>query len=265
MTVVHTFYPHQQLPSGEQPLAGSYPVCLIVCLPPEAGHDPLRLGGELADRLRPHTTACAPRLYTTHYPLRRCPDRTEARLLLALMPDPQPGAPSRCAGGPIGLLDLAATTRSLRESARNDVEDWRTVIAGTPPARPWWHYLDAHHSDPDAYPIEQAVAQFEAQARITAMATAPGTPAGAGFPADLYGPGLEAMDDGPDTYADYRAGLLSLGDGLLTLDGQLQVPSFSPVLVEQSLAERQVFHDRARAEVAALDPRTLLAAVRCLR
>jgi len=36
------------------------------------------------------------------------------------------------------------------------------------------------------------------------------------------------------------------------------------VLVEQTLAERQIFHDRARDYVAALDPTTLLVAITCL-
>jgi len=97
------------------------------------------------------------------------------------------------------------------------------------------------------------------------MVAAPAADGGDRFTPDTYGPGLEALHTGdPDVYADYQTGLLTFGDGLVTLDGQLLIPSFTPVLVEQTLAERQVFHDRARDYVAALDPTTLLVAVTCL-
>jgi len=39
----------------------------------------------------------------------RRPDPTEARLLVLPAPDPQRPGPIWCAGGPVGLLDLATT------------------------------------------------------------------------------------------------------------------------------------------------------------
>src|SRR6266498_3865595 len=211
MSLLHTFYPQHLLPTGEQCPVCADPINLVVCLPPVAGRHLLALAGDLVDRLRLHVAAAAGLLDTRHFMLWRRPDPTEARLLVLPAPDPQHPGLTWCAGGPVGLLDLATTAHRLRECA--------------PPA----------------------------------------TKAGERFTPDMYGPGLEALHTGdPGVYADYQAGLLTFGDGLLTLDGQLLIPSFSPVLVEQTLAERQVFHDRARNYVAALDPTTLLVAVTCL-
>jgi hypothetical protein len=263
MSLLHTFYPQHLLPSGEQCPVCTDPINLVVCLPRGAGQHLLSLVGDLVDRLRPHVAAPAGLLDTRHFVLWRRPDPTEARLLVLPAPDPQRPGLTWCAGGPVGLLDLATTTQRLRESAPPDLHDWHTVVAGTAPARPWWHYLDAHNADPDGYPAARAIADFEAQPRIAAMVAAPD--AGQRFTPDMYGPGLEALHTGdPDVYADYQAGFLVFGDGLVTLDGQLLIPSFSPVLVEQTLAERQVFQERARDYVAALDPTTLLVAVTCL-
>jgi hypothetical protein len=81
----------------------------------------------------------------------------------------------------------------------------------------------------------------------------------------MYGPGLEALDSGVDDYADYQAGLLTFSDGLIGLNGDLLVPALSPTLVEQSLAERRLYHQRARHYIQSLDPTVVLAAVRCVR
>ena len=265
MSLLNTFYPQHLLPTGEQCPVCVDPINLVVCLPPAGGRHLLALVGDLVERLRPHVGAAAGLLDGRHFMLWRRPDPTEARLLVLPAPDPQRPGPIWCAGGPVGLLDLATTTQLLRECAPPDLEDWHTAVAGTEPARPWGHYLDAHNADPDGYPAARAIADFEAQPRIAAMVAAPATDAGDRFTPDMYGPGLEALHTGdPGVYADYQAGLLTFGDGLVTLDGQLLIPSFSPVLVEQTLAERQVFHDRARDYVAALDPTTLLVAVTCL-
>jgi len=265
MSLLQKFYPKHRLPSGERCPACADPINLVVCLPPATGASLRRLAGELVDRLRPHICAPVGLLDTTGFVLWHRPDHTEVRLLVLPVPDPQHPALTWCAGGPVGLLDLATTAQQLRACAQPDVEDWHTVVAGTETARPWWHYLDTHNADPDRYPAAQAIAEFEAQPRIAAMAAAPPTDAGQRFTPDMYGPGLEALHAGPDTYADYQAGLLTFRDGLLTLDGQLLIPSFSPVLVEQSLAERQIFHDRARHYVANLHPTTLLVAVQILQ
>ena len=265
MSLLQTFYPQHLLPTGERCPVCADPIGLVVCLPPAAGRHLLALVGELVDRLRPHVAGPAGLLDTTGFPLWRRPDPTEARLLVLPTPDPDLPELTWCAGGPIGLLDLAATTQTLRGCAQRDLDDWHTIVAGTQPALAWWHYLDAHNADPDRYPASQAITEFEAQPRIAAMATAPPTNTGPRYAPDLYGPGLEALHTGDaDVYADYQTGLLSFRDGLVTLDGHMLIPSFSPVLVEQTLAERQIYHDRACAYLAALDPTILLVAVQCL-
>ena len=265
MSLLQTFYLQHLLPTGERCPVCTDPIRLVVCLPPAGGRHMLFLVGDLVDQLRPHVAGPAGLLDTTGFPLWRRPDPTEARLLVLPATDPDLPELTWCAGGPVGLLDLTTTAQRLRACAPPDLEDWYAIVAGTVAARPWWHYLDAHNADPDVYPATRAIADFEAQPRIAAMVAAPATDAGERFAPDMYGPGLKALHTGdPAVYADYQAGLLTFGDGLVTLDGQLLIPSFSPVLVEQTFTERQIFHDRARDYVAALDPTTLLVAVTCL-
>jgi hypothetical protein len=264
MSLVRDLYPHHRPPTEALPMEGRHdPASLVVCLPATVGHviGITGLIGELIDRLRPHTVTPAGLLDAAHFVLWHDLDATEAALLVAPTPDPDLPGLTWCAGGPVGLLDLDATATHLRLVARRDLADWQQAVADTPPARPWWQFLDTHHADPDSYPLGRAMADFEAQPRIRAMAAAPH----ARFSADMYGPGLEALHAGPDVYAAYQAGLLAFTDGLVTLDGQLLVPSFTPVLVEQTLAERQTYHDRARRYLARLDPTTLLVAVYCTR
>jgi len=135
------------------------------------------------------------------------------------------------------------------------------VVAGTPPAMAWWYFFGEHRADPHRYPLAQAVADFQAQPRIAAMLDVPDRP----YSGDMYGPGLEALDAGAADYADYQAGLLTFGDGLISLDGDLLVPALSPALVEQTLSERRRYHQRARHYIQSLDPTVVLAAVRCFR
>lgn len=261
MSLVQELYPRHRRPTEATQPVRHDPVSLVVCIPPAAGRDLLDLVGELVDRLRPHVATAAGLLDTAHFPPWHHRQTIEDQQLVLPTPDPTlPGLTWR-AGGPVGLLDLAATAAHLRAVALYDLAAWQRLVAGTPPAQPWWQFLDTHHADPDAYPIVQAVTDFEAQPRIVAMAAAPH----ARFSADMYGPGLEALHAGADVYAAYQAGLLTYTDGLVALDGQLIVPSFSPVLVEQTLVERQRYHDLAARYVADLDPTTLLVAVYCAR
>jgi len=136
MSLLNTFYPQHLLPTGEQCPVCIDPINLVVCLPPAGGRHLLALVGDLVERLRPHVGAAAGLLDGRHFMLWRRPDPTEARLLVLPAPDPQRPDPQRpgpiwCAGGPVGLLDLATTTQLLRECAPPDLEDWHTVVAGT--------------------------------------------------------------------------------------------------------------------------------------
>jgi hypothetical protein len=259
VTLVDTLYPRRCPSTGQTCLLCPEPSRLMVCLPAVAAHDH-QIIARLCTAIHPHIAVPAGQLERRQFALWHRPDRTETALLLD--PQPDPNLPvTWCAGGPLGLLDLATTAAHLRLTYDGDVTDWHTTVAGTACAQPWWRYHDAYRADPDAYPLATAVADFEAQPRITAMAATTGAP----FPADMYGPGLEALQADVDTYAGYQEGLLLFGDGLVELTGQLLLPAPTPTLVEQTLAERQLYHDRARRYLTALDPTVVLAAVRCYR
>jgi hypothetical protein len=258
VTLVDTLYPRRCPTTGRTCLLCPQPSRLLVCLPADAAHH--QLTARLIATIRPHLTVAAAVLDDHHFALWRQPDPTEAALLIDPQPDPDM-ALTWCAGGPIGLLDLTTTAEYLRLACADDVTDWHTTVAGTPSAQAWWHYHDEYRADPDSYPLTDAVADFAAQPRITAMAAT----SGAAFPADMYGPGLEALHAGDDAYANYQQGLLLYGDGLVDLTGQLLLPAPTPTLVEQTLAERQLYHDRAQRYLTALDPTVVLAAVGCYR
>ncbi|MEV4201072.1 hypothetical protein [Micromonospora globbae] len=261
--LIDTLYP-RRCPStgpGQTCLLCPEPVRLIVCLPAQVAHERHQLAAHLIAALTPHVAAPTGLLDGGHFLLWHRPDDTETPLLLMPTADPDIPDLTWCAGGPVGLLDLQATAAHLRRVVADDVTEWRALVDGTPPALPWWHYLDEHRADPHRYPLTDAVGDFTTQPRIAAMAGAPGTP----YSGDMYGPGLEALHAGADDYADYQAGLLTYGDGLISLDGDLLVPAFTPTLVEQTLPERRLYHRRARHYIRTLDPAVVLAAVRCFR
>ncbi len=259
--LIDTLYPRRCPTTGRTCLLCPEQARLIVCLPAHVARDQQRLPCDLIAALQPHVAAPTGVLHGGHFPLWHQPDDTETALLLLANADPDVPELTWCAGGPVGLLDLDATAAHLHRVVADDPTNWHRVVAGTPPALAWWHYLDTHRADPHSYPLTDAVADFAAQPRIAAMAGAPGSP----YSGDMYGPGLEALSTGAEDYADYQAGLLTLGDGLISLDGQLLVPALRPTLVEQTLPERQLYHQRARRYIEALDPTVVLAAVRCFR
>ncbi len=262
-TLVTALYPPHRRASGDRCPGCPDPVRLLVCLPPGPYRQPCVVLDELRNRLRPHAADTDIRLVSGHFPLRRRPDPVDAAHPLAAVCDPDLpyGASASCAGGPVGLLDLAAANAWYHARAVRQARNWTAVLAGTPPAQPWSHFLDTHNIDPDHYPVGRAVAEFQRQPRIAVLAAT----IGGRFGPDMYGPGLEALQAGTDCFAAYRAGVAVFADGLLTLDGRLLVASFSPLLLEQSLDERRAFHDSARGCLAAVHPATVLVAARCLR
>jgi hypothetical protein len=261
MTLLDTLYP-PRCPTTGQTCPRAAQARLLVCLPADTAHDRRLLTDRLAAVLRPYVIGEAAVLNDRQFPLWSPPTATETRLLLDAEPDPDRPTLTWCSGGPVGLLGLNQTATYLQALATDDVEPWQHTVAGTPAAESWHRYLEPHRQDPDDYPLQQALADFEAQPRIAAMAAYSGDEP---FPADLYGPGLEAIQDGPDAFADYQAGLFTCADGLVDLNGQLLQPAASPILVEQSWAERRLFHDRVRAYLAGLDPTVVLAAAACWR
>jgi hypothetical protein len=236
------------------------PARLLVCLPTDAADDLHHLVAHLVLALDPHVALPGALLDNGHFLLRSHADPTGS---LILLPTTDPASPSRtwCAGGPVGLLDLDATVQRLRRVATDDLATWHTAVDGTPAARPWRLYLDAHRADPQRYTVPDAVADFAAQPRIAAIQVG----ADQVRDRDMYGPGLEALAAGVDVYTDFQAGLVTFGDGLIGLDGDLHLPAGTARLVEQTLAERQRYHQTARQYLDHLDPQVVVTAVRCLR
>jgi len=259
--LIDTLYPRRCPSTGQTCRLCPDQVTLVVCLPAGTSHERQDLPYALAAAVHTHVAVPAGTLDGSHFPLWHHPDAVESTILL--LPGVDPDLPDIvwCAGGPVGLLDLDTTAAYLRHVADHDVDRWHTVVAGTPPAIPWWHFIDAHRADQHRYTLARAVAEFQAQPRIAAMRHA----ADQAYGADLYGPGLEALSAGAGEYADYQAGLLTFGDGLISLDGELLVPQPATGLVEQTLPQRRIYHQRARRYVQSLDPGVVLAAVRCFR
>jgi hypothetical protein len=259
--LIDTLYPRRCPSTGQTCLLCPGQATLIACLPANAAHNRRHLTEALIAGLDPHVAVPTAALDGGHFLLWRHPDATESAVLLLPTADPDVPVLAWCAGGPVGLLDLEATGEYLHRIAGDDVDRWRSAVAGTPPAVAWWRYVGEHRADPHSYPLTRAVADFQAQPRIAAMLDVPGQ----AYSGDMYGPGLEALDAGAAEYADYQAGLLTFGDGLISLDGDLLIPALSPALVEQSLAERRLYHRRARHYIQNLDPTVVLAAVCCFR
>jgi hypothetical protein len=260
MTLIDTLYPRRCPATGRTCLRCPQPSRLLICLPADATSDREQFARSLGRAIRPH---CAPEgfsLIGRHFVLWRTPDATESALLL--QPQPDPTLPvTWCAGGPAGLLDLGMAAALVRDAVDGNVAEWQWRIADTSPAaRAWWQFHDDFRRDPGAYPLTEAVADFEAQPRIAAMVAAGDT-----YRSDLYGPGLEALIEGADAYAAYKTGVALFGEGLVDLTGQLLLPAPSPTLVEQTHEERRLYHDRARRYLASLDPGVVLAAVLCHR
>jgi len=259
--LIDTLYPRRCPSTGQICRLCPDQVTLVVCLPAGSSRERQNLRETLAAAVDPHVAVPAGVIDGSHFPLWHNPDAVESTMLLLPNMDPDIPEVVWCAGGPVGLLDLDTTAAYVRRLADHDVDRWHTAVAGTPPAVAWWHFLHAHRADQHRYTLARAVADFQAQPRIAAMRDA----AGQGYGADMYGPGLEAVSAGAGEYADYQAGLLSFGDGLIGLDGDLLVPAPATGLVEQTLLQRRLYHQRARRYIQSLDPGVVLAAVRCFR
>lgn len=162
----------------------------------------------------------------------------------------------RCAGGPIGLLDLPGGDRRTTALAHLLHRRWEGTVAGTEPALPWQAYLRRHHADPGRYPCSQAWAEFTAQPRVEAMlahdrATAEPVMR---FAADEYGGGLSAHQSGACAYAEHLRGLVLCGDALVDTDGTVLLAD------EDDSGERGPFHTAVRDRIANADPLTVVVA-----
>jgi hypothetical protein len=147
------------------------------------------------------------------------------------------------AGGPVGMLDLARMRADAHRRYGNRWQLWHQIVAGSPVARPWWHFYDRHTANPASYTFDHAVRGFLSQPRITRMCTYNSHP---GRLTHLPLEHLDAFEAGEQAYATY--GWLSAvpGHAMLTLDGTLLHPA-SP-----RHTDRLTYLQQANAHLGAL-------------
>jgi hypothetical protein len=178
---------------------------LTVCLPKATPTD--QIGIAATALLATHRITDAG-LATGHFLTRR-------RLRTSKLLQPGKGV---AAGGPIGLLDLERMRTDLQQRYWNRWQIWQQIVAGSPVARPWWHFYDRHAADPDTYTWEHARHGFASQPRVARMLTYNAHP---GRQTDLPADHLDAFETGPQAYATYGWLQAVPGDRMLTLDGRL--------------------------------------------
>ena len=141
--------------------------------------------------------------------------RTATRLRTGQLLQPRNGI---AAGGPIRLLDLARMRKDLSQQYWYRWQLWHQIVAGSPVARPWWHFYDRHTANTASYTYEHARHGFASQPRIARMLTYNSHP---GRVADLPLQHLDAFEAGPQAYATYGWLLAVPSPSMLTLDGRL--------------------------------------------
>ena len=125
------------------------------------------------------------------------------------------------AGGPVRLLDLGAMREDIAERYWNRWQLWQQIVAGSPEARPYWHFYDRHAADPDKFSWEAARQAFASQARVARMLTYNAHP---GRLTELATHHLDAFDAGPHAYSAYGWLQAVPADGMLTADGRFLQP-----------------------------------------
>jgi hypothetical protein len=123
-------------------------------------------------------------------------------------------------GGPVGLLDLDGMRRAAAAAAAQTWQHWNYIVAGTPFARPWWHFADRHRADPARYPVAQAQQDYLTQPRVMAMRAFNALHHNA-----LPTGELEALQQGLNTYATLGQLAAVAADGVATLDGRVLTPT----------------------------------------
>jgi hypothetical protein len=101
------------------------------------------------------------------------------------------------AGGPIRLLDLAGMRARGQHAAYHRWQVFRQVTAGTPAAKPWWHFVHRNQEQPDRYPMHRAQRDYQAQPRLQALAVHNAIPA---QPFPLPPDQVEAFQTGAQAY-----------------------------------------------------------------
>ncbi|MFV2019406.1 hypothetical protein [Micromonospora sp. LOL_023] len=160
--------------------------------------------------------------------------------------------PRYCAGGPVRLLDLAGMRHGAYVGASVRHAHWARVVAGTKAATPWPSFLRKHLSDPSAYPMDTATAEFNRQPRVQAMRM---------YNAATYGPGhldlgdLEMFQAGASAYANYHALWALCTDAFLTEAGDRLQPASA------FFADRITYLEQAARYLDSLDGSQRLFAV----
>ena len=138
-----------------------------------------------------------------------------------------------------GQFSSAGRNTALRHAAgvgagiRHQI--WQQAVQGTRPAQPWVAFHTRHLTEPGKYSYEQAVADFWAQARISAMRAHNAANAGVPLAIDE----LEMLQAGVTAYQHYSAMTAICGDALLTAErGQLAPAS-------DAFADRMTYLEQA--------------------
>lgn len=165
--------------------------------------------------------------------------------------DARKGTPTRCAGGPAKLLDLAGLRHAAAVGAAIRHQQWTAVVHGTRPATPWPVLRQRHVEDPDRFPMDAAVRVFYDQPRVNAIRMHNAVVHGAGR---LALGELEMFQAGQLTYQHYTASVMVAGDMILTADGDRIAPG------GDSLAHRISYLEHANRYLDTVDDdRRLLA------
>ncbi|RLK24710.1 hypothetical protein DER29_2641 [Micromonospora sp. M71_S20] len=162
------------------------------------------------------------------------------------------GRPASCAGGPAKLLDLDGMRQAAGMGAGIRHQLFSRVVHGTRNATAWHVYEARHLADPQEYPWDKAVADFNNQPRVNAIRM---------HNAATYGSGqislaeLEMYQAGFVAYQHHSALTAIAGDALITAEGAKLAPA------SDAMADRVTYLEQANRLLAAIDPDQRLLAV----
>ncbi|WP_018909227.1 hypothetical protein [Salinispora arenicola] len=162
------------------------------------------------------------------------------------------GRPAYCAGGPVKLLDLDGMLQAVGMGAGIRHQLFSRVVHGTRNATPWHVYESRHLADPDEYPWDKAVADYNNQPRVNAIRMHNAATYGAG---QISLNELEMYQAGSMAYQHHSALTAVAGDALITAEGAKLAPA------SDAMADRVTYLEQANRLFAAIDPDQRLLAV----
>lgn len=214
---------------------------MILCVPGEMPREALTL--HQLDRNFGVQGTLAPRFWT----------RTALRLwqhrqMISL----RKGRPAYCAGGPVKLLDLDGMLRAAGMGAGIRHQLFARIVHGTRNATPWHVYESRYLADPDEYPWEKAVADFNNQPRVNAIRMHNAATHGVG---QISLAEMEMYQAGCMAYQHHSALTAVAGDALITAEGAKLNPA------SDTMADRVTYLEQANRLFATIDPDQRLLAV----